>query len=169
MDLLLSVLSGKAEPCWLEPGPVQGTVQLCQGCSLVRAAPTWVFLAVFPVCFISHMQCSPWLSCSPSLASLCWTEVCRLASSVWITTAFTVPVHNASSCKHFCCGLQHLSSPVSKPFSAENQMWLRFCFHHSSQCVFALVSIVAKICFKLIIWALNDWEKPPSCTVALQK
>lgn len=114
-------------------------------------------------------HCSPWLSRVPSLASLSWTEVCRLASLVWTTAAFTVPVHNPSPCKHFCCGLQHLCSPISKPFAAKNKIWLRFCFHHSSQYFFALVSIVAKICFELIIWALNDWEKPPSCTVALQK
>lgn len=139
-------------------------------CSSVLSQPgfAWQYFqcASFLTC---SAYCSPWLPHSPGLASWSWAEVCRLASPLRATAALTVPCHNPSSCKHLCCGLQHLCSAGPKPCAAKNEMWLTFCFHHSSQCVFALVSILAKICSKLIIWALNDQEKTPSCTVALLK
>lgn len=172
MDLLLSFCEWKGWPLLAKSrhhaGVLYSSARAVRSSVLSQPGFAWQYFqcALFLTC---SAHCSPWLPRSPGLASLSWAEVCRLASLSWTTAALTVAVHNPSSCKHFCCDLQHLCSPSPKPFAAENQMWLMFCFHHSSQCVFALVSIVAKICSKLIIWALNDWEKPPSCTVALLK
>lgn len=163
-DLLLSFCEWKG---WAllarsrhRAGVLYGSARAVRSSVLSQPGFAWQYFqrASFLPC---SAHCSPWLPHSPGLASWSWAEVCRLATPLWTTAALTVPVHNPGSCKHFCCGLQHLCSPSPTPFAAGNQMWLTFCFHHPSQCVFALVSIVAKICPELIIWALNDRENPP--------
>lgn len=77
MDLLLSFHKWKG---WALPARSRhhagGTAQLCQDCSFFRAAPTWIWLALFPVHFISDMQCSllSLASTKSRLSSFSWAE-----------------------------------------------------------------------------------------------
>ena len=164
MDLLLSFCEWKGWALLVRSrhhaGVPDGSARAVCSSVLSQPGSPWQYFqcASFLTC---STHCSPWLPPSPGLAALSWTEVCRLASPLWTAAALTLPVQKPSSCMHFCCGLQHLCSPRPMSFAAENQMWLMFFFRHSSQCVFGLVSTVAKICSELIIWTLNDWGKAP--------
>lgn len=165
-------MTGKAEHCWPDPGTMQRYGMALPGLLSLPCCPSLCLVgSISNVLCFWHTIFTAVLGLHTGQAGVfipSWRDVCRFPSPLWPTAAFTVPVRNPSSCKHFCHGLQHLCSPRPMPFAAESQLWLTFCLH-SLQRVFALVSIVAKICSEQIIWALNDQEKPPSCTVALRK